>query len=117
MNPGFLNFILVLFLQNQSFVYFLLLAWLVLHPVAHIHTMVTCELRRNLYLIVIDICRSFKNAMILAPVTFQVRINKPMCKTPHDVLCLKKAMFQNGGSFQVFFSERLCFDLEIGKPN
>lgn len=40
MNPGFLSFILVLFLQNQSFVYFLLLAWLVLHPVAHIHTIV-----------------------------------------------------------------------------
>lgn len=40
MNPGFLSFILVPFLQNQSFVYFLLLAWLVLHPIAHIHTIV-----------------------------------------------------------------------------
>lgn len=78
MNPGFLSCILVPFLQNQSFVYFLLLVWLVLHPVAHILYNSMCELRRNLYLIVIDICKSFKNAMILASVTFQVRINKPM---------------------------------------
>lgn len=39
-NPGFLSVVLVLFVQNQSFVHFLLLAWLVLHPVAHMHTIV-----------------------------------------------------------------------------
>lgn len=38
-----------------------------------------CELRRNLYLIVIDICRSLENAALLASVSFQVRINKAMC--------------------------------------
>lgn len=65
----------------------------------------TCELRRNLYLKVIDICRSFKNAMILASVPFQVRINEPMCQIPSDVLCLKKATFQNGSSFQIFFQK------------
>lgn len=75
MNPGFLSFILVPVLQNQSFVHFLFLAWPVLHPVARI---CMCELRRKLCLTVIDICKSFKNAMILALVTFQVRINKPM---------------------------------------
>lgn len=63
----------------------------------------SCELRRNLYLIVFDICRSFKNAMILASVPFQVRINEPMCQIPSDVLCLKKATFQNGSSFQIYF--------------
>ena len=102
MNPGFLSFILVLYLQNQSFIHFLLLAWLVLHPIAHIHAIVCVNSEKKLYLIVIDICKSFKNAMILASVTFQVRISKPMSYQPTDVLCLKRAALQNGGSFQIF---------------
>lgn len=37
-----------------------------------------CGRRRNLYLIVTDICKSFNDAMILASVTFQVRIKTQM---------------------------------------
>lgn len=62
----------------------------------------TCELRRNLYLIVIDICGSFKNAMILAPVTFQVRINKPMCY--HLMFFVwKRPCFKMAAAFRFFF--------------